>query len=74
MTQEKLDVLLRYPDAYSAYDTDRGTHKVYRRINGVAVAISGSWETASMAWHDAAKAIREREQPVSVLHEGDDGR
>lgn len=84
MTQAEHEVLLRYPDAYHHYNTDIGKHKVYRREGETRVALSASWDTESMAWHEVWSNTRE---PVATrmvevmpteawqpLHEGDDGR
>lgn len=61
MTDIQQCVLDRHPTARCVFDRDKGTHKVYYWINGCQTALSGSWESAGMAWMDALDQIQKRE-------------
>ena len=60
MSADEETVVDCYPNARNVYDNDRDTFKVYYWIGETAVALSGSWETKSMAWFDAANSVRNR--------------
>lgn len=78
MSNNQREVLAVYPTASCYYDSTKGTYKVYRAApsptgegSDVGVALSDSWESQGMAWHDAAITVRskherrkEADQPV----------
>ena len=59
MTADQQAVLAKHPTAFAVYDSDKGTHKVYHLVGQCRVALSQNWQTASMAWYEAAKKVKE---------------
>lgn len=60
MTDEQRRVQTVHPTAFCCYDSDKGKHKVYYLEGQCRVALSNSWDTASMAWHEAARAVEKK--------------
>jgi len=62
MSADEQEVKAVFPDARIVWDSESQRFKVYRKVGECSVALSSSWETASMAWYEAAKLLREKIQ------------
>lgn len=43
-----------HPNAAAHFNNDTNKFKIYHKVGDCLVALSASWDTASMAWHEAA--------------------
>ena len=53
--ENKKLVWSHHPDAYSVWNSDAQTHKVYYRRGECRIALSGSFADVRDAWADAAR-------------------
>ena len=67
--KQKQAVVAVHPTAWCSHNSNTSKFKVYYLIRAVAgkwnedvttVALSASWDTETMAWHDAASKVEAR--------------
>lgn len=65
---DKETVLRHHPEAFSVFNADTGTFRIYANRRGY-VALSASVEGESAAWADALHRIRERQAAAGTYSE-----